>query len=185
MLWCLVRIDSPDGSKTILPQTVWENNSGQRNWRNKAPPAPRHMYGLDRLGKADSSKPILIVEGEKAADAAKKLFPDYICMTWQGGANAVNMTDWSPLENREVVICPDNDEAGVKAALKIADILDENYANKAKIVCLPEELPPKWDVADSIPDGVNIHQLTSNAVTKEDFLENYSKTILKAEFSLR
>ena len=131
------------------------------------------MYGLDRLGKAEPSKPILIVEGEKSAEAAEKLFPDFICMTWQGGANAVNMTDWSPLENREVVICPDNDEAGVKAALQIANILDANYANKAKIVCLPKVLPAKWDVADPIHDEVNIHHLIGSAALKDEFLKFY------------
>ncbi len=175
LLWCLVRIDNPDGTKSYLPQTVWENSQGNKNWRSKAPPALRHIYGLHRLGKAESSTPVLIMEGEKASDAAEKLFPDYICMTWLGGANAVHTADWSSLENREVIIWPDNDEVGVKAALKIADILDENYANKAKIVCLPEELPPKWDVADPIPIEVNIYELLSNAVFKDEFLEYYMK----------
>ena len=175
LLWCLVRLDKPDGTKSYLPQTVWEDGSGSRNWRNKAPPAPRHMYGLDRVGKDDPSKPVLIVEGEKSADAAEKLFPDYICMTWQGGANAVSKTDWSTLENREVVICPDNDEAGVKAALQIADILDANYANKAKLVCLPKVLPKKWDVADPIPEDANIHHLIGSAVLRDKFLEFYKQ----------
>ncbi len=176
LLWCVIRIDNPDGGKFYSPLTVWESSTGQRSWKNKAPPTPRHMYGLDRLGKADSAKPILLVEGEKAADASESLFPNYICMTWMGGANAVHTADWSPLENRKVIIWPDNDEAGVKVSLKIADILDENYSNKAKIVCLPEELPPKWDVADPVPVGVNIHELLSNAVFKDEFLKYYMKS---------
>ena len=45
---------------------------------------------LDQLYKNPLAK-ILVVEGEKTADAAQKLFADrnFICVTWQGGLSAV------------------------------------------------------------------------------------------------
>jgi hypothetical protein len=43
-------------------------------WHFKAPPWPGPLYGLDRLA-AQPDAPVVICEGEKAADAAGRLFP--------------------------------------------------------------------------------------------------------------
>jgi hypothetical protein len=49
-------------------------------------------------------------------DAAAALFSDSAVMTWHGGTNAACKADWRPLAGRRVVIWPDNDDAGQKAA---------------------------------------------------------------------
>ena len=43
---------------------------------------------------------VLVVEGEKAADAAQKLYGEkgYVAVSWIGGAGAVSKSDWSVYE---------------------------------------------------------------------------------------
>jgi len=56
--------------------------------------------------------PVLVTEGEKAADAAQNLFPDYVTTTSPGGCKAVHKADYSSLKDRDIVLCPDFDEPG-------------------------------------------------------------------------
>ena len=140
-------------------------------WRKKAPPEPRSLYRCEYLGDPGANMPVLVLEGEKATNAAAKLFPDYICMSWMGGANAVHKSDWSLIAGRDVTIWPDNDDAGIKAALTIADILQHKHSNRAKIIALPENIPKKWDVADPIPEEINLNELLRAAMYKEEFLQ--------------
>ena len=63
---------------TIIRNT---NDAGKKTFRaSKGFPDPRPLYGLDRITQRPNS-PVLVVEGEKAADAAGKIFPDYVCVT--------------------------------------------------------------------------------------------------------
>ncbi|CAO3416505.1 hypothetical protein [Azospirillum argentinense] len=105
--------------KQILPLTYGVLN-GKPGWHHKHAAAPRHLYGLDRLTRP---KAVIVCEGEKAADAAHRMLPDNPCLTWSAGSNAVRLTDWSPLAERVVVIWPDADAPGLKAAAEIADAL--------------------------------------------------------------
>ena len=52
----------------------------------KRPLTPVPMYGLDRLA-ARPEATVLLVEGEKTADAAELLFPGCVAITSQGGSN--------------------------------------------------------------------------------------------------
>ncbi|HEV7414878.1 MAG TPA: hypothetical protein VGN98_01875, partial [Tianweitania sediminis] len=88
----------PDGKK-VRPFLVVDD--GGPKWKSLGFPEPRPLYRGDLLGLHPSSK-VLVVEGEKAADRAADLFPDYVVVTWQGGANAIAKTDWSLLSGREV-----------------------------------------------------------------------------------
>ena len=72
--------------------TLWRFPDGRLQWQFKAPPAPRPLLGL--LDLAAKAGPVLIVEGEKARDAAALLFPENPLITWQGGAQAVAKADW-------------------------------------------------------------------------------------------
>ena len=49
---------------------------------------------------------MLVVEGEKAADAAKAIFPDMVAVTSQGGSAASNKSDWSSMRGRNVTVWP-------------------------------------------------------------------------------
>ena len=116
-----VRFEREEG-KAIYPLSLWRNARGNLEWRKENWPGKQTLYGLDELAEVQDM-PVLVVEGEKAADRASRLFPDFIAVTYPGGANAVNSTDWSPLEGRDVTIWPDNDKPGRKAADDIAAIL--------------------------------------------------------------
>ncbi|MBU2517878.1 MAG: DNA helicase, partial [Proteobacteria bacterium] len=105
-LFFVCRFPLEDGGKAILPLTYWPDG-----WRWKALPAPRPLYGLDRLtAKLDAT--VLVVEGEKAADAAQKLFPGVVAVASPGGSKAASKADWEPLKGRDVVIWPDHDQPG-------------------------------------------------------------------------
>ena len=66
---------------------------------------------------------MLIVEGEKAADAAGALFPDYVAITWPNGGKAAGKADWQPLSGRDVVLWPDADAPGRDAMATVARCL--------------------------------------------------------------
>jgi uncharacterized protein (DUF927 family) len=143
----VARFDTASG-KEILPMTC-----GADGWRFKGPPAPRPLYGLDRLA-ARPDAPVLAVEGEKAADAIGAPFADHVAVTWSGGAKAAARSDWRPLAGRRVVIWPDADDAGRDAARAVARLALEAGAASAAIVRVPEDWPAGWDLADVPPAGV-------------------------------
>lgn len=106
-------------NKTFTPYS-WDGS----NWHRKAWPKPRPLYNLDRIHKYPK-RPILICEGEKAADAAHAFCGvTYNVTTWPNGSNAWNKADWSSLYGKSnILIWPDADDPGRKAAKKIADLL--------------------------------------------------------------
>ena len=152
LLFVACRFNKADGGKEVLPYCG--TSSG---WAWKAPPNPRPLYGLDRLA-ARPDAPVLIVEGEKTADAAAALFPDHVAMTWQGGSNSTGKADWSGLHGRMLVMWPDHDDAGRKAAAAVRRAL-QGLAASVTVVEVPNDWPDKWDVADPLPDGVTLEAL--------------------------
>jgi putative DNA primase/helicase len=103
----VLRFDTGTG-KQIRPLSPWRDEDGRPFWDWRALPEPRPLYGLDRLSSHPAA-PVLLVEGEKAADAAAQLCPDMVVVTSSGGANAARRTDWSPLKGRTVWVWPDNE----------------------------------------------------------------------------
>jgi hypothetical protein len=75
----VARFDTADG-KVVIPY-----DSNLCKW--KSFPKPRPLYNLSHL-IARPDAPVVIVEGEKTADAAAKLFPHAVCITWAGGCKA-------------------------------------------------------------------------------------------------
>ena len=144
-LFFIARYDTPEG-KTIIPFTWFA--SGE--WKNKAWPAPRPLYGLEQL-KDDAKKGILIVEGEKSADAARKLIGQhYIVVTWPGGSKAMSKVDWTPIHGRNVLIWPDADTAGTECADAIAQMLHQKCP-QVKIIRTNKD--NGWDAADALIEG--------------------------------
>jgi hypothetical protein len=74
--------------------------------RLKSKNYPVLMYNRDKLKTHDGA--IIVAEGAKAADAASKI-PGFLGVTWNGGGKKASKLDWSPLENREVYLWPDDD----------------------------------------------------------------------------
>jgi hypothetical protein len=153
LLFLVARFDPPGERKQVLPLAC-----GSDGWRWRAPPAPRPLYGLDRLA-ARPDATALVVEGEKTADAAAALFPDMVAVTWQGGALAVAKTDWQPLRVRHVIVWPDADDAGRRAAIAVAQAARAAGAETVSVVKVPSDWPSGWDLADDPPKGVTLDTL--------------------------
>lgn len=148
------RFESGVGEKRRkeTPQWTYGSNDGGNTWRwwwghfNE----PRPLYNLKAVAE-NVGKPVLIVEGEKAADAAMRLMPQYVVTTWAGGTNAVDKSDWSALEGRKILIWPDNDDPGKKAAEEIALLIPAPA--EIKILTPGEALEKGFDAADALENG--------------------------------
>lgn len=126
LLGAVIRFDRPANGlgpdKKVLPLSFCHGLGGRREWRSKAFAAPRPLYGLDRLA-ARPDVAVLVVEGEKASDAAVVRFPDHAVVTSPGGANSARKADWTPLAGRDVVIWPDADAPGARYAADVSEML--------------------------------------------------------------
>lgn len=107
-------------------------------------PKTKCLYRYEHLSTDD--RPVIVVEGEKAADAAANIFKSADIVSWAGGCGSINSGDWELIKTREVILWPDNDAVGVKAMQMIADKIG---GKRMKIVDV-SELPPKADLADEI-----------------------------------
>ena len=153
----IYRFNLPDGKKFIQPRSYCvSETSGSFSWRWVGLPKPRPLYGLEKLKIAPKEATILLVEGEKTCDKAREIFPNLVVMTWAGGSDGVRAADWTPLKGRKVVIWPDADKPGHKAAASIAEILSDVDADFVSVVSLPADLPEGWDLADEIPSNVEM-----------------------------
>jgi hypothetical protein len=159
------RYNKPDAGKDFLP-LCWFDGAG---WRSKHWPAPRPLYNLDKIA-ARSDAPIVVAEGEKAADAAARVFPEWITTTSCGGAKAAAQSDWTPLAGRRVIVWPDNDEAGARYARLVAAILavlecDVETIAAAALAAIdggartPQFDPKGWDAANAIAEWHDLEAL--------------------------
>lgn len=156
--------NAADMRKEFRPITLCKGPNGTMEWRPKAFSLPRPLYGLDHLAKRPTD-PVLVVEGEKAADAARKLFPQFVVVTSPGGSNGSGKADWTPLTNRVVTIWPDADEAGDRYAADVAATI-RSLSIAVSQVSIPKDFPKAWDLADTIPvghDAARLLQLIQNA----------------------
>jgi hypothetical protein len=132
----------------------WQTPSGkdyrpvsqvEGGWCIGGMPEPRPLYRLPELSDATC---IFIVEGEKAAEAAGSL--GLTATTSPHGAKSAAKADWSPLAGKEVVLLPDNDEAGNRYAEDVTRILSKlTPAPVIKEVVLPN-LPEGGDLVEFI-----------------------------------
>ncbi|MDI2112131.1 DUF927 domain-containing protein [Commensalibacter nepenthis] len=157
-LMARLRIKKSHVKKDFLPMTyghrVWIDKHGnkqdQTKWHFKEPNSVLPLYGLEILTQRPTD-PILIVEGEKTADAARILFPDYVVMTSQGGSHGASRNDWSVLKDKSIIIWPDHDQAGEDYAKNLIEILYEIGIQFLRKVALPTDLPNGWDLANPVP----------------------------------
>jgi 5S rRNA maturation endonuclease (ribonuclease M5) len=148
------RYDDHFGDKDVIP---YFKKSGDQ-WKVGGPKG-KPIYGAEYL--KDKDKPVLIIEGEKTRDAAKRFVgKDYICIAWLGGTGSVNKVDWTPIQGREVFIWPDNDKPGIKAAKAI-----QSKISNARIISPPADVPEKWDLADALADGWTRDQVMEHIKT--------------------
>jgi hypothetical protein len=103
LVFCVARWNEADDKKKILPVS-WIEGEG---WTFAHWPNARPLYNLDKLA-AQPDAPIVVCEGEKAADAAALIFSKKsIATTSCSGAGSPHKTDWTPLAGRCVLLWPD------------------------------------------------------------------------------
>jgi len=91
--------------------------------------------------------PIVIVEGEKCADAIAAA--GFRGCTWPGGAGAWKATDWDSLKGLRLCLWPDADEDGRKAMRGLAAALQARRC-VVSMVQPPPDSPAGWDCADAV-----------------------------------
>lgn len=155
--------------KDFYPLTFWESAAGKCEWRFAAWPAPRPLYCLHHLA-ARQSAIVVLHEGEKSADAGRRLMPDCVNMTWPNGASAAGKADFAPLKGRDVWLWADHDAPGTKAMRTVAGLLRKAGAASVRFINLVlfarytsnadgrigerlVPLPAGWDCADADTEG--------------------------------
>lgn len=161
----------------------WDKQKWVSRFFGTNPPKSRPLYNLPEiLAKPDST--ILIVEGEKTAEAAKKLFPDYVVTTSSGGASQANNSEWQCLKNRKIIISPDGGEAGASYSRTVLKILRKQGIksiakldpNKLGEYVIKDGKPTKrntavphgYDLADSLEEGWTA-ELIEEVQNNQDF----------------
>lgn len=148
-------LDPKTGKKTIRCWSYGKRSEAEpAQWACGHFSSPRPLYGWESLSE---NKQILIVEGEKTADAAKRLFPQLTVIAWPGGAASLENADWSPLKTRKVVLLADYDEPGQKAMQRLAKLLHKIGVAEIKHIVVKTTIsgdtpPDGWDLADAHPD---------------------------------
>ncbi len=107
----VVRFDKPDGRKELLPLTWCVDESDGRGtckWHWKQWDAPRPLYFA--AGQRQADKTVLLVEGEKCAQAAQALLPEFDAVAWPGGGKAWAKADWAALRGTTVLAWADADK---------------------------------------------------------------------------
>ena len=154
------RFDPKDGKKQVLPYTPGVNTAtGQTAWKWQGHPAPRPLYGLDKLA-ARPDAPVLFCEGCKATDAAQKLLLGVVAMTWPGGSGAVDKADFGPIAGRRVAVWPDADEPGLKAADNVSRRCLDAGAAEVSVIEPPPGKKDGWDLADAEAEGWTPEQVS-------------------------
>ena len=128
------------------------------------PKAPdvRPLYNIPNIL---SSQQIIWVEGEKCAQC---LIDNGITATCTlGGAGSLTRKnadkfDFTPLRGKDLVIWPDNDDAGKRLAEIVREVALGSDANTVTILQPPHGKPPKWDCADAIDEGFNVEEFIQN-----------------------
>lgn len=176
-LFYIYRQDPPNDKKQIRPLCYSDN----AKWVQKHWPVPRPLYNLDKI-YADKTKPILVVEGEKSAEAAQILCKKYTVTTWPAGSNNVSQVDLTPLEGRKVLLWPDADKPGLEAMDFIIGKISQS-AEEVKII-YPDR-NSGWDAADAVAEGWDYERFSTWAkplVKKiEPYKQVFASEILDAE----
>jgi hypothetical protein len=185
LLMYVARYVDEDGDKQVVPWS-WGTHptTGKVGWqmRGLTGGMKRPLYGLEKLA-AYPAHDVLLVEGEKTADAAQALLGDAcIVLSWMGGMGAADKADVRRMKDRKVYLWPDFDvfrekltqaekdakvdpeskpilplhkQGGALAMMAIASNLKgiTADANIRMVSYTPGEKPHGWDLADALAEG--------------------------------
>ena len=153
-------------------QFHWEQNGLSGHWVAGKPTGPVIPYYLPSLIAAPPDKPIYITEGEKDADNVIDLGDiEATCAPEGAGKWPPEMNRW--FEGRKTIyILQDNDDAGRRHALKVAQALAP-IVGEVRIVTFPE-LPKHGDVSNWLAMGHTCQDLIARCQAAPVFQQKLS-----------
>lgn len=189
--------------KDVMPRTWCVDESddrGTHRWHWKQWEAPRPLYVPAGLLSGDLSLPVVVVEGEKCAEAGHKLLGhEFDFVSWPGGGKAWPQAGFGWLMGRQVILWPDCDaqrealtkaerEAGADPATKplkaphrqpgmqtmvgIGSHLLADQACTVRICQIPApgDAPNGWDLADAIEQGWDAERVRAFLLRAQPFV---------------
>ncbi len=142
-LYWRIRLKHPEThTKWIRPMYQRDEQTfviGEPNFPGKKP-----LYQLPAILQQPQAT-VWITEGEWCADKLNLLG---IIATTSGSADSADAADWTPLANRNVIIWPDNDAAGLKYAQTVTTLLRALNCTVQWVNLSALNLPPKSDCVD-------------------------------------
>ena len=167
------RDDRPGVSEPIVTRTTYYRVNGDQvysdreDWPGPCPYAncekvgphkevrtrPSGKGGEDWLVKLWNDKPgnrLHVAEGEKDAQALTNA--GLTAVSWIGGAGRPHLADWSPVAGRDVIIWPDNDPPGAKAAKTASAKCWKAGATSVSVVQQPPNAGKGDGAADVSPE---------------------------------
>jgi len=151
-LGVVIRQDFKDGGK-ITPLLRWcRMPDGEIKLTHMIWQKARPWYGLHR--RTEETKQVLIVEGEKCADAAHRLFGGApLAISWPGGDTQGAKADWSALAGLSVLLWPDADPGGWKAMQEAAVLARDAGAREVILLEWDRTQERGWDIARAVEQG--------------------------------
>ena len=125
-------------------------------------PEVRPLYNIPNIL---NEQRVVWVEGEKCAQALIDAGIPATCTL--GGAGALTRKnadkfDFTPLRGKDLVVWPDNDDAGRRLAEIVREVAIDADANTVTILQPPTGKPPKWDAADAIDEEFDVSEFVEN-----------------------
>jgi 5S rRNA maturation endonuclease (ribonuclease M5) len=138
--------------KKICEVNRWALSNGKKTFAVPGGmPSPRPLYNLDRW---HTSEAVVIVEGEKCADALTSIGVE--ATTLMGGANTtLEKTDLTPLAGKTVLLWPDHDAPGALLMDGLAGPL-RAMGCTVRTLAPPAAKPDGWDAADAVAEGFDV-----------------------------
>lgn len=137
------RFNQEDGKKETRPVSY---STVEKRWVWKYPVNPLPLYGGHRLGQSNA---VVVVEGEKACDAAQRQFPNLVCITSAKGSNQAFDSDWRGLVGKDVILVPDNDLPGFDYAVAVTALV---IVAGAATVSVKDVRQLGWAAGDDLAD---------------------------------
>lgn len=146
-----IRRTSPVSGRKTFSQASFENG----RWTSGTASASLVLYRLPQLLDSEVSQTVFIVEGERDVETLVGL--DVIATTNVGGSSGwrAEYAEW--LRGRDVVILPDNDDAGRKHLVAVRESL-KDVAASVRVLMLPGAVE-HGDVTDWVLSGGTRDQL--------------------------
>ena len=175
-LYWRIRLKHPEtGEKFIRPMKLVDS---EYSFAEPSYPDGKPLYRLHHLVSRPNEM-VYVVEGEWCADELAKIG---VLTTTSGGADSAERADWSVLSGCMVTIWPDNDEAGLRYADTVVNILKDKGCTLHIINLEAMDLAPKDDVVDWLKthsnttqaDLENLPTVEANTTERADDLSSHN-----------